>query len=115
MSLQVIHKKIFEIRGQKVMLDFNLAELYEVETRRLNEQVKRNIDMFPEDFMFRLTANEWEFIQLKSAQGSERNPSSQFVMMDLPKTVPVNIYPMLLLNMVLQCRQVCLRAKKPLT
>ena len=59
MSLQIIHNKIFEIRGQKVMLDFDLAQLYEVETRRLNEQVKRNIDKFPEDFMFRLTINEW--------------------------------------------------------
>ncbi len=59
MSLQIIHNKIFEIRGQKVMLDFDLAQLYEVETRRLNEQVKRNIDKFPEDFMFRLTVNEW--------------------------------------------------------
>jgi phage regulator Rha-like protein len=89
MSLQVIHQKIFEIRGQKVMLDFDLAELYEVETRRLNEQVKRNIDKFPEDFMFKLTAIEWEFIQSKIIYESEKgtkNPSSQFAMMDfLPK------------------------------
>ena len=63
MSLQIIHNKIFEIRGQKVMLDFDLAQLYEVETRRLNEQVKRNIDKFPQDFMFRLTVNEWEIIR----------------------------------------------------
>lgn len=60
MQLQVIHKKIHEVRGQKVMLDFDLAELYEVETRSLNQAVKRNIDIFPEDFMFRLTATEWE-------------------------------------------------------
>ena len=45
------------------MLDFDLAVLYEVETRRLNEQVKRNIDKFPQDFMFKLAENEWEFIQ----------------------------------------------------
>jgi ORF6N domain len=85
MSLQIIHKKIFEIRGQKVMLDFDLAELYEVETRVLNQSIKRNTDKFPEDFMFRLTANEWEFIQSKSTQGAENTPSSQFVMMGLPK------------------------------
>ncbi|MGI4804688.1 MAG: ORF6N domain-containing protein [Janthinobacterium lividum] len=56
--------KIYQIRNQKVMLDEDLAELYGVETKRLNEQVKRNIDRFPEDFMFSL--NEEEFINLKS-------------------------------------------------
>lgn len=56
--------KIYLIRGEKVMLDSDLAELYGVETRRLNEQVKRNIERFPPDFMFRLTSEE--FIDLKS-------------------------------------------------
>jgi len=59
MEIQVIEKKIFEIRGHKVMLDFDLAALYEVETKRLNESVKRNILRFPEDFMFQLTRDEW--------------------------------------------------------
>ena len=49
---------IFEFRGYKVMLDFDLAMLYQVETKRLKEQVKRNISRFPEDFMFELTALE---------------------------------------------------------
>jgi hypothetical protein len=57
---EVIMNKIFYIRNQKVMLDSDLAELYGVETRRLNEQVARNIDRFPEDFMFRLTEKEFE-------------------------------------------------------
>ena len=61
---EVVMNKIYLIRGQKVMLDNDLAELYEVETRRLNEQVQRNIDRFPEDFMFQLT--EEEFANLKS-------------------------------------------------
>lgn len=52
MELQVIQSKIYEIRGQKVMLDFDLAEIYQVETRVLNQSVKRNIQRFPEDFMF---------------------------------------------------------------
>lgn len=52
---EVIMSKIYLIRTHKVMLDNDLAELYEVETRRLNEQVKRNIDRFPKDFMFQLT------------------------------------------------------------
>ena len=53
-----IEKKIFLIRGKKVMLDKDLAILYEVPTKRLNEQVKRNIERFPEDFMFQLTKRE---------------------------------------------------------
>ena len=59
MELQKIQSKIYEIRGQKIMLDFDLAELYEVETRVLNQAIKRNLDSFPEDFMFKLTAEEW--------------------------------------------------------
>lgn len=60
MELQIIQNKIFEIRGQRVMLDFDLAELYEVETRALKQAVKRNISRFPSDFMFELTKNEWQ-------------------------------------------------------
>ncbi|MGN6196601.1 MAG: ORF6N domain-containing protein [Ginsengibacter sp.] len=70
MQLQFIQEKIFEIRGQKVMLDFDLAALYEVETRVFNQAVKRNKENFPEDFMFRLTREEW------------RNLRSQFVMIN---------------------------------
>ena len=61
---EIITNKIYLIRGQKVMLDSELAELYEVETKRLNEQVKRNTDRFPSDFMFQLTSEE--FLDLKS-------------------------------------------------
>ena len=56
--VEVIQNKIFLIRGQKVMLDKDLAELYAVQTYRLNEQVKRNIKRFPEDFMFQLNVQE---------------------------------------------------------
>jgi hypothetical protein len=58
MELQVIQTKIFKIRGQLVMLDFDLAELYEVETRVLNQAVKRNARRFPEDFMFQTSWDE---------------------------------------------------------
>lgn len=68
MDLQLIQNKIFELRNQKVMLDFDLAEMYEIETRVMNQSVSRNIDRFPLDFMFQLTLEEWE------------NMSSQFVM-----------------------------------
>ena len=57
-QLELIQSKIYEIRGQKVMLDRDLAELYQVETRVLNQAVKRNIDRYPEDFMIRLTKEE---------------------------------------------------------
>ena len=56
---ETIIRKIYFIRKQKVMLDFDLAALYEVETKALNQAVKRNMDRFPEDFMFRLTSKEW--------------------------------------------------------
>ncbi len=56
--IERIERSILMIRGQKVMLDRDLAELYGVETRALNQAVRRNIDRFPEDFMFRLTREE---------------------------------------------------------
>ena len=58
MELSVIQKKIYEIRGQRVMLDFDLAEMYQVETRALKQAVRRNITRFPEDFMFELVNHE---------------------------------------------------------
>lgn len=58
--IEIIEDKIFIIRGQKVMLDRDLAQLYGVETKALNRAVKRNIQRFPEKFMFQLTDEEWE-------------------------------------------------------
>ena len=57
MDLQLIQNKIYEVRGHRVMLDFDLAELYEVQTKSLNQAVKRNIQRFPSDFMFGLTSD----------------------------------------------------------
>ncbi len=59
MEMQTIQTKIYEVRGQKIMLDFDLAEMYEVENRALKQAVKRNMDRFPNDFMFELTKAEW--------------------------------------------------------
>jgi len=61
---EIITNKIYLIRNQKVMFDSDLAELYQVKTKRLNERVKRNIARFPKDFMFQLTKEEW--LNLKS-------------------------------------------------
>lgn len=63
-DIAVIQRKIYEIRGQKVILDRDLAALYQVETKVLNQAVKRNIDRFPEDFMFQLTLKEWREIAI---------------------------------------------------
>ena len=55
-----IQSKIYEVRGQKIMLDFDLATMYEVENRALKQAVKRNGDRFPDDFMFQLSKSEWQ-------------------------------------------------------
>ncbi len=65
--LEQIQNMIYVIRGQNVMLDSDLAKLYGVETRRLNEQVRRNLDRFPEDFMFQLTSEEHELLKSQFA------------------------------------------------
>jgi ORF6N domain len=65
-----IYRKIYVIRDQKVMLDSDLAELYQVDTKRLNEQVKRNSERFPEDFMFQLTHYEWNNLKSHFATSS---------------------------------------------
>jgi len=75
LSEETISNKIYFIRGQKVMLDSDLASLYEVETKRLNEQVKRNLSRFPSDFMFQLTEIEYnssrsQIATLKNGRGS---------------------------------------------
>ena len=62
-SVQLIERRIYLIRGQKVMIDFDLAELYGVSTRQFNQQVTRNKSRFPEDFMFRLTKEEAEILR----------------------------------------------------
>ena len=60
MELSIIQSKIYDIRNRRVMLDFDLAGIYQVQTGRLNEAVKRNIKRFPSDFMFQLTKDEWQ-------------------------------------------------------
>lgn len=69
--IRSIQNRIYEIRGEKVMLDFDLAALYEVETKVLNQSVKRNSKRFPADFMFRLTIVEWETIRLQFVTASQ--------------------------------------------
>ena len=77
LPVEAVRGKIYLIRGQKVLLDEDLAELYEVETKRLNEQVRRNISRFSDDFMFQLNADEYaalrsQFATLKTGRGGHR-------------------------------------------
>ena len=79
---EVLMDKIYLIRGQKVMLDSDLAALYQVETKRLNEQVRRNLDRFPDDFMFEMGKEEWENLKSQNAAsrswGGRRTPPLVF-------------------------------------
>ena len=73
MPIEVIERRIFLIRGQKVMLDTDLAELYEVPTKALNQAVKRNLGRFPADFMFRLSPKEADVMRSQTVTASKRN------------------------------------------
>ena len=66
MELELIKNSILDIRGKRVILDYELAKLYEVETTALKQAVRRNIDRFPEDFLFHLTKEEWELLRSQS-------------------------------------------------
>jgi len=89
MELEQIKNSIHEIRGKKVMLDMDLARMYEVGTRILKQAVRRNSDRFPADFMFELSQEEWGVLR------------SQFVTLETGRGVSTqNIYSMHLLNKV---------------
>lgn len=70
MELKIIQNKIHEIRGMRVMLDFDLSDMYETETKRLKEAVRRNINRFPPDFMFELSREEWQTLRTQIATSS---------------------------------------------
>ena len=103
MELVVIQKKIYEIRGHKVMLDFDLAELYEVEVKRIKEAVRRNKERFPSDFMVELTAKEFENLRSQIASSSwggrrympfaftEQGVAMLASVLNSPKAIQVNI------------------------
>lgn len=107
MELQIIQNKIYEIRGQRVMLDFDLAVLYETETRRLKEAVRRNIDRFPGDFMFELSREEYNSLrtQIATLESGGRGKHSKYLpfafteqgvamlasILNSPKAIQINI------------------------
>ncbi len=72
MLIEKIQTKIYEIRGQKIMFDFDLAELYQVGTKVLNQAVKRNPERFPSRFMFRLMVTEWENMRSQIVTASDQ-------------------------------------------
>ena len=80
--IQTIQNRIYKIRGERVMLDFDLSALYEVETRVLNQAVKRNIKRFPNDFMFQLSKEEFEDVRLQfETLESDNSLTSQIVIL----------------------------------
>ena len=107
MELQIIQNKIFEIRGMRVMLDFDLAEMYETETKRLKEAVRRNLNRFPPDFMFELNEEEYNFLrtQFASLEKQGRGKYSKYLpfafteqgvamlasILNSPKAIEINI------------------------
>jgi len=78
MQITIIQQKIYDVKGQKIMLDFDLAQLYSVETKVLNQSVKRNAERFPSSFMFRLRTGEWKLLQKQMIVAQTHN-WSQFV------------------------------------
>ena len=82
--IERIERTIYMIRGQKVLLDCDLAELYEVTTKNLNKAVTRNFERFPEDFMFRLNKEEWKI--LKCQIGTSSSDSLRFQIGTLEKS-----------------------------
>lgn len=112
---EIVMNKIYVIRGQKVMLDSDLAELYQVETKQLKRQVKRNIERFPKDFMFELTKGEYD--SLRSQIGTlKRGEHSKFLpyaftehgvlmlssVLNSPKAIQVNIQIMRIFTRIRQ-------------
>ena len=67
---KTIENKIYVVRGVKILLDTDLAEMYEVETKNLNKAIKRNIEKFPMDFMFKLTRKEWDDLRFQIGTSS---------------------------------------------
>ena len=98
-DIQTIQSKIYEIRGQRVMRDFDLAAMYGVETRVLNQAVRRNIERFPEDFMFQLTKGEWTILKSQIVISNSTDNledivlTSQFVILKEGRGQPRCHYP----------------------
>ena len=82
-EITVIQNKIYEIRGQRVMLDFDLAQIYQVETKVLKQAVRRNIGRFPQDFMFEITNEEYNLLKISLR--------SQFVTLNKAKLVLIRL------------------------
>jgi len=76
-EIEIIQSKIYELRGQRVMLDRDLAELYQVEPRVLNQAVKRNRERFPDDFMFQLTDEEFDSLRFQFGTSNEKEPQGR--------------------------------------
>jgi hypothetical protein len=105
-SAQIIAQKIYLIRSRKVMLDSDLAELYGVTTKRLNEQVRRNAERFPDDFVFRLSSEETDILRSQNATSSLKHGGRRYLpfvftehgalmaasVLNTPRAIEVSLY-----------------------
>ena len=91
--IQSIQSRIYEIRGERVMLDMDLAALYEVQTKVLNQAVKRNIKRFPEDFMFRITIDEWNRMRSQYVTAFENDASMRSPIVNASNKRNTNVTP----------------------
>ncbi|HTI89766.1 MAG TPA: ORF6N domain-containing protein [Puia sp.] len=91
MEVAIIQQKIHEIRGQKVMLDFDLSILYEVPTKVLNQAVKRNIERFPADFMFQLTRDEYNSLRSQIVTLESKGAHSKYNSYALRSVKPLKV------------------------
>lgn len=120
-SNTIIIDKIYRIRGKRVMIDRDLAELYEVETKVLNQAVRRNMERFPEDFMFQLTENEYEILRSQfvtsSGHGGRRYRPKAFTeqgvamlssVLRSPRAIQVNIH---IMRVYMELREMLLSQK----
>jgi hypothetical protein len=102
--IRSIQNRIYELRGERIMLDKDLAALYEVEIRVLNQAVKRNSKRFPTDFMFQLTKEEFESLRLQIETSESSNSlTSQIVILKTARGSIENLCPMPLQNRELPC------------
>lgn len=91
--IQSIQNRIYTIRGLRVMLDYDLAQLYEVLTKALNQAVKRNLTRFPQDFMFRLTREEWDNLRSQMVTVSTLNDMRSQIVTSSPDRRHIDLTP----------------------
>jgi hypothetical protein len=103
METSNIQNRIFTVRGQRIIVDFHLSELYGVETKALNQAVKRNLRRFPDDFMFQLTRSEWDVLKNEITQSGEKIEKRSQIVTAVPHNRNIKFLPLAFTEPVSQC------------